>query len=172
MAIGLENIDELEDINSSDKLFGIINKRINGKPLSYKFNFNSLSSRFFPAENLEKLKIDLDKIQNTIESKVSNVIEADYLDDNNYITKNDAKKLKAKILNDYNLSALLDQYVTYEELSVDIQETAEHAQDCATNLLSYLGIAASTSKHAVANNVGQMTITEAIGSIEIPEPEG
>lgn len=167
----LDEIPEIEELQPGDKLFAIVNKKLDNTYLSYRFDMNILSSHYFPIENIQNLIDELPWVQQQFTDRLDKLVDGEWLSENNYIKKRDANIKRTKLLTLERLSALLDNYLTYPKLSSDVQECIEHAEDSAATMVDFMSNFAINAKRGQNHSEGMVMVSDGLENVADSMPE-
>ena len=168
----IDKLPELIDPEYTDKINILVLRNIYNSDIAYKTDLINLSTFYFPTIVVRELIDSLDNLKNEIDNKVKELENSNYMNSQNYVTKNYANKFRSQVMTEERLNRVLDDFITYDKLSVYMEESELHANQLASEIINYMANAASTAKFGAANQLALEEVTDAITSIEIPDPNG
>ena len=167
----LDQLPELNDPQISDRLDIMVLKKVYTDDIAYRADIGRLSAYYFPSSRINDLMLSLTELTSTVDAKMAEVQNADYMDGQNFVSKKQVEDFKKKILTEDRLNVILDSYMTYDELSSYIEDSQAHSNQIISEIMNYITIAGATSKSSNANSAIQQQVVDAIGQLNIPSEE-
>ena len=161
-------IDDLEDFSSDTQkiapgsgTYGLLLRKVGNSYAAYKFKLDTLDAFFLSEADIAEYQNTIQTFHENIEKKLETFINAEYMEDLEYMSKQTADASRKLLATDQTLEAALENYLTVDELKRGEQEATAYARQCASSYSSSMASTAATAKGAISQtNQMNNSITE------------